>query len=242
MERFVIDAHGPDTDAEKQGFRWLLSKAVESGKDAAVVVPGVNNIDSLNRVLGARAERAKRDRKLILSGVRVLFFTPRTQPFVFDGPVLVMWANTSMVEDAERLRPPAILATGWSENGLDDWKRSWAPIDPRTGQADGEAEEAPAAVRGAVASLSGAFVNDVSHPMDKKRAVNAFKALVMRGIPLDPILVRSLATSRGWESDAADRLTKLARRISEGRAVQGGDRLSQTAAKQLVAGFESASD
>jgi hypothetical protein len=71
---------------------------------------------------------------LTIDGVTVHFFTPRTRPSRFEGPVLVPWANSAM-EDAERLSPPAISATGWSEGGLDDWKRSWAPINPRTGEA-----------------------------------------------------------------------------------------------------------
>src|SRR4051794_18849141 len=111
VERFVIDTYGPDADAEREGFRWLLAKADELGKDAAVVVPGVDNIRSLSRVLGDEAEYARRHRELTIDGVRVQFFTPRTQPTSFDGPVLVPWADTRMVEDAERLEPPAICAT-----------------------------------------------------------------------------------------------------------------------------------
>jgi len=242
MERFVIDSYGPDADAEREGFHWLLSKAVELGKPAAVVVPGVDSIDNLSRVLGTHAEYAKKNRELTIEGVHVSFFTPRTQPSSFDGPVLVPWTNTRMVEDAERLAPPAICAIGWSEDGLDDWKRAWGPVDPRTGQPNGQVDQPPAAVAGAVESLSGFFGNDVLHPMDKKRAVNAFKALYMKGVPVDPTLVRSLAISKGWEPDAADRLTDIARRIGEGRTVQGGDRLSQTAAMELVARFEAGGD
>lgn len=238
----MIDTYGPDADAEREGFRWLIGKAAELGTEAAVVVPGVSNIDNLSRVLGDEAASAKQDRVLIIDGVRVHFFTPRTQPFSFDGPVLVTWADTSMVEDAERLRPPAICATGWSQDGLEDWKRSWAPIDPRTGQPDGKAEEAPAAVQGAVASLSGTFGNDVVHPMDKKRAVNAFRALRMCSVPIDATLVRSLAVKAGWDADAADRLADIARRVGDGRPVQGGDKLNQTQAKELVARFEAGGD
>jgi hypothetical protein len=242
MERFVIDTYGPDADAELEGFRWLLAKAAELGKGAAVVVPGVDNIGNLSRALGHHADYAKKNRELTIDGVPVQFFTPRTQPLTFDGPVLVPWADTRMVEEAERLRPPAICAIGWSEDGLDDWKRSWAPVDPRTGEADGQVEQAPPAVQGAVASLSGTFGNDVLHPMDKKRAVTAFKALSMRGVPIDPTLVRSLAINAGWEPDAADRLTDIARRIGDGRTVQGGDHLNQTQAKALVARFEAGGD
>jgi len=96
MERFVIDTYGPDADAELEGFRWLLSKAAGLRKDAAVVVPGVDSIDSLSRVLGQHADYAKKKRTLTIDGVRVQFFTPRTQPSVFDGPVLVPWADTRM--------------------------------------------------------------------------------------------------------------------------------------------------
>lgn len=124
------------------------------------------------------------------------------------------------------------------DGGLDDWKRSWAPIDPRTGQPDGRVDAVPAAVSGAVASLSGELGNDVVHPLDRRRAVNAFKALRMRGVPIDPVLVRSLAISAGWMPDAADRLTAIAKGIAEGRPVRGGERLNPTEAKRLVARFE----
>jgi hypothetical protein len=239
MERFVIDAYGVDEDAEREGFRWLLAKANELGTDATVIVPAVSSIENLTRVLGNHAATAKQRRVLTIDGVRVHFVTPKTHRGGLSGPVLVMWADTEMVEAAERRGPPAVCAIGWSEDGLDGWKRSWAPIDPRTGHPDGEAIELPAGVRGAVESLSG-LANDVLHPSDKRRAVNAFRALRMRGAAIDPGLVRSFAVSIGWEPGAADRLTQIARGISEGRAVRGGDKLTQAAAKELVARFEGA--
>jgi hypothetical protein len=65
-----------------------------------------------------------------------------------------------------------------------------------------------------------------------------FRALRMRGVPIDPALVRAYAVSIGWQPNAADRLTQIARGISEGRAIRGGDKLTQTEAKGLVARFE----
>lgn len=236
----MIDTYGVDVEVEREAVRWLLAKAAELGTDAAIVVPGVGNIKSLGRVVGREhAAYAEKHRELVIDGVRVHIYTPRTQPSSFEGPVLVPWATTHAVEDAERLSPPAICATGWSEDGLDDWKRSWAPTDPRTGEADVVADQAPAAVRGAVASLSGVLGNDVIHPMDKKRAINAFKALYTVGVPIDSVLVRSLAISAGWEPDAADRLADIARKVREGRTPKGGDRLARAEAKQMVERFES---
>ena len=240
MNRYVIDTHGPDAEVEHQALSWLVTEASERGTKAAIVVPGVQSIRNLDRVLGRElAAYAEKNRVISLNGVTVHLYTPKTQPYEFDGPVLVLWADMAMVEHAERLGPPAICATGWSEGGLDDWKRAWGPIDPRTGQAEAAADDAPSAVRGAVASLSGTYGNDVVHPMDKKSAINAFKALRIVGIAIDSVLVRALAIQHGWEPDAADRLEGIAHRISEGRTVQGGDHLTKTAAKERVAGFES---
>lgn len=234
--------YGADADAERVAFAWLLGKAQELGSEAAVITPGVDNIDALSRVLGHHAAYAKQHRELVVDGITVRFFSPRTQPSSFAGPVLVMWADTSMVEAAERLGPPALCATGWSQDGLDDWKRSWAPVDPRTGKTDGEKAQVPNAVQGAVDSLSGPLGNDVVHPMDKKRAVNAFRALHMRGVPIDPTIMRMLAIQEGWAPDAADRLSAIARGLAEGRPVRGGDKLNQTKAKQLVERFEAGGD
>lgn len=64
----------------------------------------------------------------------------------------------------------------------------------------------------------------------------------MLGILSDPILVRALAIKHGLEPDAADRLEEIARKIAEGRAVKGGDRMTKTKAKELVARFEQEAD
>jgi hypothetical protein len=64
----------------------------------------------------------------------------------------------------------------------------------------------------------------------------------MRGVPIDPVLVRVLAVQQGWEPDAADRLTAIARGIAEDRPVRGGDKLTQTKAKELVVRFEAGGD
>lgn len=239
VDRYVIDSYGPDDEALLEGLRWLVRQGRERGSEGAIVVPAVDNIESLGRVIGRDlAAYGRTHRRITLNGLAVQLFTPRTQPGTFDGPVLVPWAHSGMVEGAERLQPAAICATGWYEGGLDEWKRAWAPTDPRTGEAESSGDEAPPAVTGAVDSLSGPFGNDVIHPMDKARAINAFKALHAFGIPTDPAVVRTLAIQRDWEPDAADRLREIARKIGEGRAVRGGDRLTQTKAKELVARFE----
>jgi len=241
MERFVVDGDGRDERTLVEGFRWLLAYARDSNTEAAIIVPSVRSIDNLGHVVGTEAARvATKHRQLTIDGIAVHLYTPRTQPNGFTGPVLVPWADSKMVEGAERLGSPAVCATGWVVGQLDDWKRVWDPIDPRTGMVDsGDGErDAGAEVRGAVASLtSGLGGDDVVHAMDKRRAVNAFRALRMLDIAIDPVLVRGLAIEHGWSAGAADRLERLADSISNGRPVRGGNTMNKTAARQLVAGF-----
>ena len=78
--------------------------------------------------------------------------------------------------------------------------------------------------------------------MDKRRAINAFKALRVHGIPYDPAIVRSTAITIGWRPDAAERLITIAQGIADGRALRGGDRLTQAEAERLLSLFESPDD
>ena len=247
MDRFIIESErdGADEDSLREGFLWLIRYATDHGlSTAAVVVPAVRSIRELASAIGGDvAEYAERTRYFTVGGLRIEVFTQKTKPRVdrFEGPVLVPWASAAMARDAEHLEPPAICVTSWARGELDDWKRAHGPTDPRSGAAE-QVEEAPAAVRGAVKAISGAPDADITHPMDKARAVTAFKALRLCGVPIDPVLVRALALRHGWGPNAADRLQEMASKFAAGRTVQGGDHLTKTEAKQRVAGFEADPD
>lgn len=240
MDRFVIDTTGADTDVEREAFLWLLGEARAANEDAAVVVPTVSAIENLGRALGEdTAVAARKDRSFTVDGITVRVFAPRAQPGTFAGPLLVLWADSSMVERAELLRPRAVCATGWIEGGLDQWKRAWNPVDSRSGEAEKSEDEPPPVIDGLLISLSHpSGAGDVLHPSDKRRAVTAFKALRMLDISFDPVQVRVLATQKGWAPDAADRLHAIAQKTAEGRAVQGGDKLTKAKARELVARLE----
>lgn len=52
-DRFLIDACGPDDDAVRVGFRWLVDYARDHAMStAAVLVPGISNAENLARALG----------------------------------------------------------------------------------------------------------------------------------------------------------------------------------------------
>jgi hypothetical protein len=111
MQRFFIDAHGPDPDAEQLGIEWLVREAGKQDLPCAVVVPSVDSISNLARAIGRdAAEFAKRDRYFVLEGIQVQVFTDRTRPGAFAGALLVPSANGAMVGSAEECRPAAICA------------------------------------------------------------------------------------------------------------------------------------
>lgn len=241
MDRYVVDGIESHDEALKAGIAWLHSRALSEGSNsAAIVVPTRNDTRNLSGAIGGDlAHAAQQDGGFTYFGLQIEVLAAKKLPDQFAGPVLVPWASTKIVEEGERMDPPAICVTPWGDDELDEWRRSWGPIDVSTGQA--QAAEAPsAAIRGAVKSLPH---GDVLHRLDKQSAVDAFKALRMHEREIDPALVRSEAIRRDWSPDAADRLAELAERIAKGVAVRGGTQpFGKRKAKELLDRFEAEPD
>ncbi len=245
MNRFFIDAYGPDPVAERLGIEWLEREAHKQDLPCAVVVPSVDSISNLERAIGRdAAEFAKRDRYFTLEGVQVQVFTGRTRPGVFAGPLLVPWANGAMVGSAEECRPAAICAIPWAEADLDDWKRAYDPVDVRTGEPLGEDQiELSPLVTQALISLT-STVNPstgIHHPSDAQHARRLLKALYIAGEPLDPAEIRTWALAHGWEARHAEDLADLAGKIAAGKRVRGAA-MTKTEARQIVDRLQAAID
>ncbi|MEZ5077223.1 MAG: DUF1889 family protein [Solirubrobacterales bacterium] len=245
MNRYFIDAYGPDADAERLGIEWLAREASRQDLPCAVVVPSVDSISSLDRAIGRKAaEFAKKDRYFLLEGVRVQVVTGRTLSAAFAGLLLVPWANGTMVGSAEECRPTAICAIPWAEGDLDDWKRAYDPVDVRTGEPLGEdqVELSPLVTR-ALVSLT-ASVNPstgIHHPSDARQARQFLKALYMTGEPLDSSEIRTWALAHGWQARHAADLAELAGKIAAGKRVKG-TAMTKTEAKQIIDRLQAAID
>ena len=245
MNRFFIDAYGPDPDAERLGIEWLVREGREQDLPCVVIVPSVDAISNLERAIGRdAAEFAKRDRHFILERVQVQVFTDRTCPGVFAGPLLVPWANGAMVGSAEECRPAAICAMPWAEDDLDDWKWAYDPIDVRTGEPLGEAQvELTPLIAQALSSLT-ASVNlstGIHHPSDARRARQFLKALHIAGEPLDPSEIRSWALAHGWEARHVEALSELAEKIAAGKRVKGAA-MTKSEAQKVIDRLQAAID
>jgi hypothetical protein len=235
VERYVIDSYPRTDQLVADGLDWLVRETIARGTtEAAVLVPEVQSIPNLTA--GAGRALSKQDRQFFRDGLDIAILVARKLPHSFSGPLLVVWANSEMAARAEHLHPPAICATGWERDGLADWVRVWGATDPRTGERF-PSEAAEPAVIGAVASISFHMPGDVLHPSDKARAVEALRALKLCGHEIDPPMIRALAIERGWTPGAADRLADLAKKFALGKPVQGGTKMTQTRAKEIVARF-----
>lgn len=228
MDRYVIDAPHPTDQLVVDGIDWLYREAFVNGLDGAVLVPQAQNIPALSGGVGRTLSST--DRTFFRDGLDIQILTARDHPSVFAGPLLVVWANSAMMASAEHLAPPAICATSWEHGGLVDWVRVWGATDPRTNE-HRAAEPVPRVITGAIRSMG----FDVLHPLDKRRAVDALKALRLCERKIDPAMIRAEAGRHDWPPRAADRLYELAQKMAQGKVVQGGSKLTKTKAKRLRA-------
>jgi hypothetical protein len=239
MERFLVE-NGGDAISAKEAFDRLVQKVGVDGDEAAILVASVAAIDNLAGLLtGAQVAEAKKDRKVRVAGVPVSIFTPKTGPGHFDGSVFIPWTDTGLVEKAEGLSPKLVCATGWSQTDLEVWKATWNPVDLSTGERVGvepPGDRLVEAIVGQITHPSGG--NSVSSTSDKRKAVEGFKALYVLGIEFDPEEARAVALRSGWKADAAERLHGIARKIKEGKTVQGAGTIGVTKAKEIVTRLE----
>jgi hypothetical protein len=235
MDRYIIDSDPQTPALVADGVCWLVAEANGTNAPAAaILVPEVQSIPNLSDALGRAVSRD--ERAVISRGRTLTILTTREMPSSFHGPVLVVWANTKMVERAEHLEPTALCATSWEPNGLAEWVRVWGATDPRIGE-HRPAQVPPPALAGAVANISFHPPGDVLHPSDKARAVDALRALKLCGYEIDPPMLRALAIRRGWLPRAADRLAELAEKFKAGKPVKGGTKMTKTRARQMVERF-----
>ena len=228
IERAYIDAHGPDDEALKVGFAWLVRRAVAGDGRAALFLPSLQQIEPLAAAIGDRGVAAlKKSRRLIANGADIELFTDRTLRVSYrQGPVLGVWVDDKQLDKLENLGAPALCAIPWNRADIDAWKRAWNPTDLRTGDRPHTADPAVTnpVVLAALESLT-IRVNlstGLGHPSDKAAAVQLFLALRNGGERFDPDQVHAWAASHGWRAAHARQLGELARKIADRRTVRAG--------------------
>ena len=228
-ERFFVDAYGPDDDALKAGFVWLLRFAEEHDcSRAAVFVPTVRQVESLGRVIGAPAAKAlSKDRQVPSGNLTIDLLIQRGLPSSYSqGPLLAVWVDDKQLDKLDALWAPGLCVIPWVETDVEGWKTNWNPTDARTGEAAGTEDTVTNPVVAAALESLTSTVNlstGLAHPSDKASAVQLFKALKAAGEDFEPDQVRAFAVRHGWDADDARALGELAQKVKDGRQVRGGN-------------------
>jgi hypothetical protein len=228
-ERVLVEAYGPDDDAVRRGFSWLVESAhsLES-TECAIYVSGLSNAQNLARPLEGLGSRLAANRSVNADGLTISLFTARNlRPNYTGRPILAVWVDDDDMEKVEELAPSAICAIPWSRADLEVWKAAWAPLDLRTGQPAGEPLSiSNRVVEAALEDLTN-HVNlstGLAHPDDKRAAVWTFRLLRQAGERYDPSRIRAWAVRHGWSMKYARELAELSEKILNGRRVQAGGR------------------
>jgi hypothetical protein len=117
VERFFFDVHGPDDDALREGFGWLVREA--AGGVGVVYVPGLRNADNLPPGLSAaEVQQLKKNRRLRKGMATIELATERARVRVDDRPVLAVWMDDDQLAAIERSRPAAICVVPWNRDGI----------------------------------------------------------------------------------------------------------------------------
>jgi hypothetical protein len=220
VNRFYFDCYGPDDQALRLGFGWLVQIGAASG--GIVAVPGLGNVPNLSSALTQdAAERLKRSKRLILNGTPIDLATDRIRPPNPQRPWLAVWVDDGQLDKIEAMRPTALCVIPWRGDDIERWRNAHSPVDMRSrASAAGKQKISNPVVERALESLT-TRVNlstGLGHPSDKGAAVELFKILRGGNELWDPDEVHAWAINRGWTPSGANELAEIARGTLEGRS------------------------
>jgi hypothetical protein len=224
-ERVLVDSYGPDDEAVRVGFRWLLKTAHKLERaECAIYVSGLSNAQNLARPLEGIGSRLATNRSVNADGLIISLLTARNlRPNYTSRAILAVWVGDQDMENIEDILPAAICAIPWSHSDLEAWKAAWVPIDLRTGQPAGEAlSVSNRVVEAALEDLTN-HVNlstGLTNQDDKRAAVWTFRLLRKAGESYDPSRIRAWAVRHGWSMKYARELAELSKKILDGHPVQ----------------------
>lgn len=232
-QRYYVRAHGPDEQAMRRAFQWLLDLVAraEAGTPALLVVPTKANLRGIiTSVVG------KDVAKLLAAGQPVRLTpkyelrlaTKRTLPAYWEGgPVLAAYPTKQlldMLDDIPGISHILVVPSNLQE--VEYWIDTWmAPeIDTPSHPRQRGAVQNPVVVE-ALKTLTD-FINvstGISNPSDRQAAVDLFRRLKEAGEDFNPSEVRAWLVRDGrWGSRDADDVKSIAERVLSGRRFRGG--------------------
>lgn len=204
-----------------QAFAAAMKSANDFGlKEIVLLVPAKGNIDE--SFFGGILTRAacstlrKPDGRIAIEGYVIRCESPETIGQM-EGVVLAFYLSSEDLENVQTtsFSIKAIVFVPWLNEEGSSWYSTWNPsvigVAPKAYHIN-----LPETVRSALESLTGSInlSTGLSHPSDKKAAMNMLKELKESGAEIDPVSVRRWALQHGWRSRHAGDLEAIAEKYS----------------------------
>lgn len=220
IPRYLIENHGPDSDAIKTAFAGAFAVCVQNGiTSITLLVPakGAFPTTVVGTFLGADVTKALcKGETVKVDGLTMDLESPKTfSPFKSYGMVIGVYLSQkdqNVLDSVSSAK--AIVLLPWTEDDGKTWLSTWNPtvLGKSTWQAQQTAF--PQDVEDALLSLTRRInlSTGLSHPSDKKAAQETLSGIKRRGHRMDPDDVRKWALRNNWQPDDAEDLGKLAAR------------------------------
>lgn len=196
-------------DLLPEALAWAATRAKAHGCGITVVAPSKSNFRDGNL---ARLPRGIGQDSWKTVG--------RTEPVV-----IAAWANAEALDKLDtKTNLRAVLLMPWVEAESLGWRQARGAVDILGTHATPELTGPHPVVVAALASVS-VMVNlstGLSHPMDRPKAIWAFKMLRDAGYRWEPDEVRAWALGHGWPPSGAKDLAEVAAGIKARKALHGG--------------------
>ncbi|MEY2476371.1 MAG: hypothetical protein QOG87_1686 [Actinomycetota bacterium] len=188
---------------------WAVKRATAHGSGITVVAPSKSNFRD-----GALARLPRTIRQESWKTVRST-----------AGVVVAAWANDGALDKIDVMpNLKAMILMPWVEAESLAWRQARGAVDI-LGVHSTPALAGPNPVVAAALESVTVMVNlstGLAHPLDRPKAIWAFKLLRDAGYDWEPEVVKAWALAHGWRPDGANELAEVAAGIKARKALRGG--------------------
>jgi len=119
---YYIDTFGPNTEAAKKGFIWLLYQPTIEGYIAVMSKGTFKNAEVYSEAMGSSTVKMLyKENRVAVNEKRIfLAYRPHFQ-YKREYPILVFYPNKKYLDMIDAMYPSSILVVPWMENELDYW-------------------------------------------------------------------------------------------------------------------------
>lgn len=224
-----IEAHGPDEEAIRSAFQWLLSYGEES-EDNRHAILAVNTKSVLDGVISSVVgedvvKQLKNTKKVNLDEGELHLVTKRIDASSWDkGPALVIYPDKDLLDKIDEMsKVTDVLVVPWKIEEIQFWIDQWGATELGGASSGSQPSITDPVVKQALESLHrGVNVSSgLTHSSDRSKAIELFRILDRSGHQFDPPTIRAwLVSEKDWSPSNADEVQEVAEDVLAGKQLQ----------------------